>query len=96
MIVVGVSLFSVLTSFIATSFVARRQNEEREVDLSTLRDDLLAAISAREAIVERESAALRAELAEMRRLLISPATAAARGGEELAARNPAEEVGQPL
>jgi hypothetical protein len=50
-------------------FVARRQNEERSISLDTLRDEILSALSARQAASERENNALRAELAELRRLL---------------------------
>lgn len=69
MIVVGVSLFSVLTSFIATNFVARRQSAERFADLDTLQADLVQILSAQQRAAEREAATLRAELAEIRRLL---------------------------
>ncbi|MCU0509140.1 MAG: potassium channel family protein [Anaerolineae bacterium] len=98
MIVVGVSLFSVLTSFIATSFVAHRQHEERGVDLETLRDELLRALSAREAAAERDTNALRGELAAMRPLLESAAAASGPppGQPEngSAASRAAEEIGQ--
>lgn len=69
MIVVGVSLFSVLTSFIATSFVAQRQSTERITDLDALQANLVQLLSDQQRASECEGAALRAELAEVRRLL---------------------------
>lgn len=68
-IFVGVGLFSVLTSFIATNFVARRESAERSSDDAALRAMLTQILSDQQATAERDSSALRAELAELRRLL---------------------------
>jgi voltage-gated potassium channel len=69
MIVVGVSLFSVLTSFIATNFVARRQSDERHTDLDTLQADLARMMAAQRRHAEIEAESLRAELRELKALL---------------------------
>lgn len=69
MIVVGVSLFSVLTSFIATTFVARRQSDDRHTDLDTLQADLARMIAAQQRQSELEAESLRAELRELKALL---------------------------
>jgi voltage-gated potassium channel len=69
MIFVGVSLFSVLTSFIATIFVARRRGADDSGEVSLLRQEI-AALGAQERLRDQgELVALRTELAQMRALL---------------------------
>jgi voltage-gated potassium channel len=96
MIVVGVSLFSVLTSFVATNFVARQQTEERGLDLDTLQEGLLAAMATREAAAAREANALRTELADMRRLLRSVIATGAESEDGSVANDTAKEMEKPL
>jgi voltage-gated potassium channel Kch len=68
MIVMGVSLFSVLTSYIATQFMARRKGSgPGEIDL--LRRDLSQQIEGLRGQAAAENTALRAELAHLRALL---------------------------
>ena len=69
MIVVGVSLFSVLTSFIATGFVARRRSMEQKSETAALRDDLVEILAEQRRSAQLEAAELRAELAQLRQLL---------------------------
>jgi voltage-gated potassium channel Kch len=65
MIVMGVSLFSVLTSYIATQFMARRKNSgPTEVEL--LRRDLVQQMEQLRRQETEENAALRAEVAQLR------------------------------
>lgn len=68
MIVMGVSLFSVLTSYIATQFMARRKGSgPSETDL--LRRDLAQQVDGLRGQAADENAALRAEVAQLRSLL---------------------------
>ncbi len=69
MIVMGVSLFSVLTSYIATGFLSRRQSVEQKSEVSALRDDLIELLTEQRRSAEEEAADLRAEIAELRRSL---------------------------
>jgi voltage-gated potassium channel len=69
MMVVGVSLFSVFTSFVATNFVARRRRTEQKSDIDALRDDIVRLFAQQERRAQGEAAALRAELAQLRRML---------------------------
>jgi len=69
MIVVGVSLFSVLTSFIATTFLSQRRSEERKSEIRALRDEIVQLIARQERSAQSEASALCAELAELRRLI---------------------------
>ncbi|HHW87719.1 MAG TPA: two pore domain potassium channel family protein [Chloroflexi bacterium] len=69
MIVMGVSLFSVLTSYIATQFMARRRiSSVSEVEL--LRQEMRAAFVEFRRRAADENAALQAELTMLRRLLM--------------------------
>jgi voltage-gated potassium channel len=69
MIVMGVSLFSVLTSYIATQFMARRKGSgPSETEL--LRRDLAQQVARLQEQAAAENRALRDELVEMRRLLV--------------------------
>lgn len=68
MIVMGVSLFSVLTSYIATQFMARRRSSNiSEVEL--LRQEMRAAFVESQRHAAAENAALQAEITTLRRLL---------------------------
>jgi voltage-gated potassium channel len=74
MIVMGVSLFSVLTSYIASQFMALRKaavQSEREL----LRQQLEQTLREWRRSAESENAALRAEVAALRRLLMDLAPA---------------------
>jgi voltage-gated potassium channel len=89
----GVGLFSVLTSFIATNFVARRESSERTTDDDGLRAALAPLVSAQQA-AERESAALRAELAELRRALAGAQPGADGHHAEIEDRRGASDMGR--
>lgn len=69
MIVVGVSLFSVLTSFIATTFVARRRSLEQKSEDGALRDEIVHILAEQRRSAEQEAAALRSEIAQLRQLI---------------------------
>jgi voltage-gated potassium channel len=69
MIVMGVSLFSVLTSFIATGFVSRRRSMEQKGEADALRDEIVHLLVEQRRSAEVESAALRAEIAQLRQSL---------------------------
>jgi voltage-gated potassium channel len=69
MIVVGVSLFSVLTSFIATTFVARRRNADQDDEIARLRDEVVARFAEQQRSTASEAAALRAEISRLRQTL---------------------------
>lgn len=69
MIIMGVSLFSVLTSYIATGFVSRRRSAEQKSESNALRDELVDLLTAQRRSAEIEAAALRAELTRLRQLL---------------------------
>lgn len=77
MIVMGVSLFSVLTSYIATQFMARRKTAGA-ADSDAVRSAFAQQFEAFAEQYNEESAALRAELAETRAALSSLAALAAR------------------
>jgi voltage-gated potassium channel len=67
-IIMGVSLFSVLTSYVATQFMARRKAAgPSETEL--LRAEMIRLFAEQRRQGEDDTAALRAELAELRRLL---------------------------
>ena len=69
MIVMGVSLFSVLTSYIATQFMARRKGSgPSETEL--LRRDLSQQLDGLRGQATDENAALRAEVAQLRSMLV--------------------------
>ena len=73
MIVVGVSLFSVLTSYIATQFMARRKSTGvSEVEL--LRQEMQAAFVESQHRAAAENALLQAEIAALRKLLTASDT----------------------
>lgn len=78
MIVMGVSLFSVLTSYIATQFMARRKGTgPSETEL--LRRQIEQSLAEWRRSAEAENAALRAEVTALRNLLMD--AAAAKPGE---------------
>jgi voltage-gated potassium channel len=66
MIVVGVSLFSVLTSFIASGFVSRRRSAEQKSEADALRDEIVQILAEQRRSAEQEAAALRSEIAQLR------------------------------
>ena len=68
MIIVGVSLFSVLTSYVATQFMARRRGAG-PTETELLRAEMVRLFEEQRQRAESDTAALRAELAELRRLL---------------------------
>jgi voltage-gated potassium channel len=68
MIIMGVSLFSVLTSYIATQFMARRKASGPS-ETALLRAEMIGLFEEQRRLDQSETAALRAELAELRRLL---------------------------
>jgi voltage-gated potassium channel len=74
MIVMGVSLFSVLTSYIATQFMARRKTAVQS-EHELLRQQLEQTLREWRRSTESENAALRAEVAALRRLLMERAPA---------------------
>lgn len=69
MIVVGVSLFSVLTSFIATTFVARRRSAEQSHETAALREQIEQMFAWQQQSAESEAEALRREVLQLRGLL---------------------------
>jgi hypothetical protein len=72
MIIMGVSLFSVLTSYIATQFMARRKaTGPSETEL--LRSAVAQSFAELSRTNAAENAALREELAALRRLLAAQA-----------------------
>ena len=69
MIVMGVSLFSVLTSFIATGFVSRRRSAEQKSEANALRDEIVQILAEQRRRAESEAATLRDEIVQLRRSL---------------------------
>lgn len=69
MIVMGVSLFSVLTSYIATQFMARRK-ASGPTETELLRRDLFQQIDGLRTEAADENAALRSEVAQLHSLLV--------------------------
>jgi voltage-gated potassium channel len=69
MMVVGVSMFTVLTSFIATNLVSRRHSAEQKGETDALRDEIVRLFAEQQRSEQEEASALRAELAELRRLI---------------------------
>jgi hypothetical protein len=69
MIIVGVSLFSVLTSFIATTFVTRRRGAEQADDLAELGKEIADRFSEQRLQTQNDATLLRVELAQLRALL---------------------------
>jgi voltage-gated potassium channel len=69
MIVMGVSLFSVLTSFIASGFVSRRRSAEQKSEANALRDEIVQLLSQQRHSAAQEAAALRSEIAQLRQYL---------------------------
>jgi voltage-gated potassium channel len=85
LIVMGVGLFSVQTSYIATQFMARRKRTGVS-EVEVLRQEMHAAFAASQHRAAAENAALRDEMAALRRLLASlPAATAPDRAEEAAA-----------
>jgi hypothetical protein len=72
MIVMGVSLFSVLTSYIATQFMARRKGTGPS-ELELLRRQMEQSFAEWRRSAEAENAALRDEVSALRRLLMDVA-----------------------
>jgi voltage-gated potassium channel Kch len=68
MVVMGVSLFSVLTSYIATQFMARRKGSG-PTETELLRRDLVQQLDGLRGQAVDGNAALRAEVAQLRSLL---------------------------
>ncbi len=80
MIVMGVSLFSVLTSYIATQFMARRKsNDVSETEL--LRRQMEQSFAEMQRRTAAENAALRDEVTALRQLLIDVASAKPKANE---------------
>lgn len=69
MIVVGVSLFSVLTSFIASGFVSRRRSVEQQSEADALRDEIVQILAEQRRSAAQEAATLRDEIAQLRQLI---------------------------
>lgn len=69
MIVVGVSLFTVLTSYIATQFMARRKGAAPS-ETEVMRNEMQRAFADLQLSVAAERTALQNEYAELRRLLV--------------------------
>jgi voltage-gated potassium channel len=69
MIVMGVSLFSVLTSFIATGFVSRRRSVEQKSEADALRDEIVQLLAEQRDRAAQEAAELKSEIAQLRQLL---------------------------
>ena len=84
MIVMGVSLFSVLTSYIATQFMARRKSTGAS-ETEVLRQEMHAAFAESQRRAAAENAALRDEMTALRSLLASLPAATAPGLAEEAA-----------
>jgi voltage-gated potassium channel len=69
MIIMGVSLFSVLTSFIATGFVSRRRSVDQKGEADALRDEIVQILAEQRRSAGQEAAALNEEIAQLRQLL---------------------------
>jgi voltage-gated potassium channel len=69
MIVMGVSLFSVLTSFIAAGFVSRRRSAEQQSEANALRDEIVQLLAEQRDCAAQEAAGLKSEIAQLRQLL---------------------------
>jgi voltage-gated potassium channel len=69
MIFVGVSLFSVLTSYVATTFVARRRRADDEDNVAALRREMADFFAEQRLRDQNELSALQTELSQVQRLL---------------------------
>lgn len=69
MIFVGVSLFSVLTSYVATTFVARRRRADDADNVAALRREMADFFAEQRLRDQNELSALQTELTQVRRLL---------------------------
>ncbi len=69
MIVMGVSLFSVLTSFIASGFVSRRRSVEQKDEADALRNEIIRILAEQRRSAAQEAAALRDEIVQLRQLI---------------------------